>query len=547
MFSVVYLGVPEKRKMVTENQAPTARPPGPVVPAGEGVKGEPSIPAPQARGPPMGRAFGNAVHNFSESRLHEMINCMRSAQDDPKKYMAKYQKVNMTNITSDRFSFPGLSASDWDTDSELPPYDDLETGTDHPTTDNDKSNYFAPNRAVTIGDGLKETPLLFPDISNIKLDQPDVNKVNTKKDYWMELVTGSSEYALKSSDGTGTNAMFVRMGNVCYCKGKYYILDPEEHNVRVVDKNGTTLTLAGGSERITPDKFDTDPGRYMDHLELSGMVDGRGSFARFSTPTGIDVHPYTGDIYVADQHNNRIRKISPTGLVTTFAGTGDAGYLDGPASLASFHAPSYLKVDADRERIIVSDTLNHVIRVIHLKDHTVHRLAGNRRGGDVDGPFRQAEFNFPEAVVVHPSGDIYVADMPDKDDLYNVQNIIRRLSSNGEVSTVVGAKKPGYMDGIGTNALFNSAKAMALSSTNDTILVADQGNEVVRKVRLEDFEVTSIVAWGYPITPFSQAIATFNRLENIACDENGFVVTMHTPTKLVRFRPMKVGEVPSQI
>eukprot|EP00954_Amorphochlora_amoebiformis_P004518 351182-Amorphochlora_amoeboformis.AAC.1 len=73
MFSVVYLGVPEKRKMVTENQAPTARPPGPVVPAGEGVKGEPSIPAPQARGPPMGRAFGNAVHNFSESRLHEMV------------------------------------------------------------------------------------------------------------------------------------------------------------------------------------------------------------------------------------------------------------------------------------------------------------------------------------------------------------------------------------------------------------------------------------------------------------------------------------------
>jgi sugar lactone lactonase YvrE len=153
----------------------------------------------------------------------------------------------------------------------------------------------------------------------------------------------------------------------------------------------------------------------------------QSSDAGFSDPFGIAVHE-DGTIYVADAgESNRIRKIAPDGAVTTLAG-GTEGFSDGAGAAASFNTPSGLALDEDGN-LIVADTANNRIRKI-TQQGQVTTIAGDGTAGYADGPAAQAKFKGPIGVAVDARGNIYVADT------YNDR--IRKISTDGQVSTVAG-------------------------------------------------------------------------------------------------------------
>jgi sugar lactone lactonase YvrE len=201
-----------------------------------------------------------------------------------------------------------------------------------------------------------------------------------------------------------------------------------------------------------------------------GYADGTAHTARFADPFGVVVDPH-GRIYVSDGgENNRIRRIDPDGLVSTIAG-GREGFADGLAGEASFNTPSGLALDA-LGNLYVADTGNHAIRRV-APDGRVTTVAGDGVPGDVDGPGPAARFNGPVGVAVDRDGRIFVADS------YNDR--IRRIDTNGQVTTIAGGEAPGYQDGVGGEALFDTPCGIAVLPSGD-LLVADTGNGLMRIV-----------------------------------------------------------------
>ena len=161
-----------------------------------------------------------------------------------------------------------------------------------------------------------------------------------------------------------------------------------------------------------------------------------GKPSAFSDPFGVAVAA-DGTIYVADAgESNRIRKISPEGNVTTLAG-GSEGFADGAGASASFNTPSAIALGPDGN-LYVADTANNRIRKI-TPDGQVSTVTGDGNAGYVDGPAAKAQFNGPMGLAVSGGGDIYVADT------YN--DVIRMITTEGQVTTIAGGATPGYADG----------------------------------------------------------------------------------------------------
>lgn len=197
------------------------------------------------------------------------------------------------------------------------------------------------------------------------------------------------------------------------------------------------------------------------------------SQAAFSDPFGVAV-AIDGTIYVADAgESNRIRKIAPDGTVTTLAG-GREGFADGMTAAASFNSPSALALSADGN-LFVADTGNNRIRKITPQGQ-VSTVAGDGTAGYADGPALQAQFNGPIGVAVDTRGNIYVADT------YNDR--IRVITSDGQVSTVAGVGTPGYADGDRNVALFDTPCGI-VAANDGTLIVADTGNDRLRKITPE--------------------------------------------------------------
>src|SRR6185503_13962694 len=170
-----------------------------------------------------------------------------------------------------------------------------------------------------------------------------------------------------------------------------------------------------------------------------------GKQSSFSDPFGVAVAA-DGTIYVADAgESNRIRKISPDGNVTTLAG-GSEGFGDGVGLSALFHTPSALALGPGGN-LFVADTGNNRIRKI-TPEGQVTTVAGDGTAGYVDGPVAKAQFNGPIGLAVSEGGDIYVADT------YN--DVIRMITTEGQVTTIAGAATPGYADGEPKSALFDT-------------------------------------------------------------------------------------------
>jgi sugar lactone lactonase YvrE len=185
----------------------------------------------------------------------------------------------------------------------------------------------------------------------------------------------------------------------------------------------------------------------------SGLADAPSSAARFADPFGLAIDR-AGNLFVADAgDNNRIRKIAPDGAVSTFAG-GREGFADGVAANAAFNTPSALAIDHDGN-LFVADTGNNAIRKISQQG-MVTTLAGSGEAGYRDGKAGQAQFNGPVGVAVDQAGNVYVADT------YNDR--IRKIAANGDVTTIAGGAGPGYQDGPAASSLFDTPCALAVDA-----------------------------------------------------------------------------------
>ncbi|HEY3815099.1 MAG TPA: NHL repeat-containing protein [Caulobacteraceae bacterium] len=188
-----------------------------------------------------------------------------------------------------------------------------------------------------------------------------------------------------------------------------------------------------------------------------GFADGKGATAQFSDPFAVAIDA-KGVLYVADAGDtNRIRKIAPDGRTTTLA--------------AAFDTPSGVAVDRDGN-LYVADTGANRIRKI-TPDGGVSTLAGDGQAGFRDGPAGQAQFNGPIGVAVDAKGNVYVADT------YNDR--IRLITRDGQVKTLAGGAAPGFADGQGTAAAFDTPCGIALSK-DGVLFIADMNNNAIRRL-----------------------------------------------------------------
>lgn len=257
------------------------------------------------------------------------------------------------------------------------------------------------------------------------------------------------------ADGPGDQAQFYYLsGMTSDASGNLYVADDLNHTVRKVLPNGTVTTLAGKAGS-------------------AGAVNGLGALARFNRPSGVAVDS-SGNVYVCDRSNQCIRKISPAGEVTTFAGSlGAAGSADGSASQARFRQPRGIAVDANGV-IYVADTDSHTIRKI-LTDGTVTTLAGlSLTTGSSDGLGSLARFNLPTSLCVSSDGNLFVADTSN--------HTIRKVTMAGEVTTFAGlAGLSGNVNGDRSVAKFNRPSGVCITASGD-LLVSDTFNQSIRRI-----------------------------------------------------------------
>lgn len=211
----------------------------------------------------------------------------------------------------------------------------------------------------------------------------------------------------------------------------------------------------------------------------AGNVDGTGSAAKFNSPKGL-AKDAAGNVYVADYLNHVIRKITPAGVVSVFAGkAGTSGSSDGAASVARFSTPYGLAMAANGQ-LYVTEEQNHRIRKV-TPAGVVTTVAGSF-AGSIDGTGTAARFRSPHGIVVDPSGNLFVADYGN--------DTIRKVTPAGVVTTVAGSPDElGSTDGQGSQARFKYPNELALD-TDGNLYVTDSGNYTIRKVSADGLVTT---------------------------------------------------------
>lgn len=283
--------------------------------------------------------------------------------------------------------------------------------TQAPTTLNYASQYtLQTNADINIAPTLGGSPIVIPSVYQ------EVKKVVS--------TGGSGNLTGNQFSAKLSNPIDIAFDNT----GNMYIAEDGNNCIKKLSADGNVTHFAGATNG------------------LAGNVDGLGQDARFEEPVAIAVNPLTADVYVADGVNNNIRKITPEGLVTTFAGSIDksSGNTIGAPLATRFSYPSGLAFDRDGN-LYVSDRDNHRILKYSATTQTFTLLAGSTAGFADHTTATQAKFWRPIGLVVDDEYNVYVADRRN----YR----IRKITAAGQVTTIAGdGTNTSFLAGKGTEA-----------------------------------------------------------------------------------------------
>ncbi|MDF2432365.1 MAG: hypothetical protein JWP44_1996 [Mucilaginibacter sp.] len=257
-------------------------------------------------------------------------------------------------------------------------------------------------------------------------------------------------------NGIGPSANFFEPDALVFDNaGNLYVGDSGNNLIRKITPDDVVTTLAGSGN--------------------AGSADGMGSSATFSSPRGLAAD-VAGNIYVADQGNNLVRKITAAGLVTTVAGNG---------KLTTFNTPTGVGVDA-AGNLYVTEKDGNIIKKINSAG-VVTIIAGNGSSGFTNGTGAAATFNYPRELRIDGSGNVYVTEQQNND--------VRMITPAGVVTTLAGNGHLGMSDGIGTAATFGGPIGLAIDSKGN-LYTADNWSSAIRKITLGGYTIDKTLPPG---------------------------------------------------
>jgi len=289
-----------------------------------------------------------------------------------------------------------------------------------------------------------------------------------------------------SADGNGTSATFNQPFQLAIDPfGNIYVADDGSHKIRKIDTFRNVTTIAGSG--------------------TASEVDGQGTSASFNTPAGIAIDS-SGFLYVSGR-GNKIRRITPTGYVTIYAGTGTAGANDGQWNVATFDYPRNLAFGSNV--LYVADSLNNKIRSI-TETRTVSTYAPSPSTSNT------GKYQYPAGLAFDSSGNLYLAD--------RTSSVIWKITGDGATITPFAGSSNlyAYVDGPGSNARFNQPSGIAFDSAGN-MYVTDHANLRIRKIDTNS-NVTTYAGSGVASSTDGQWYnASFNYPYGIAVDSSGVV------------------------
>lgn len=272
-----------------------------------------------------------------------------------------------------------------------------------------------------------------------------------------------------------------------------FITNYGSNSILKITNNGNVTTIAGG---------------------VQGYVNGTVAEARFFEPYGLAIDNNTGNIFVADRRNHCIRKITPSGDVSTYAGNSvnetNGSYLDGNGTSARFNSPSGIAIDVNGN-LFIADRNNHCIRKI-TPNRDVSTIAGNPTiSGYANGNGINALFDNPIDLDIDISGNLFIAD-------HNNQTI-RKLLPNGDVLTFSGTGLQGTTDGTANIAKFNGPNYIEIDNSGN-LFVTDRYSSRIRKIDMYG-TVQSIAGNGIGFQDGDGTNSQFSAPTGIAIASNG--------------------------
>ena len=292
-------------------------------------------------------------------------------------------------------------------------------------------------------------------------------------------VVGSGTQGFAGDGGPAPGAqMNEALGATFDAQGNMYVVDYWNHRIRKVSP--PTLSPA----------FTTIAGIGVAGYSGDG---GSGTLAQVSSPSGVAVDG-NGNVYVADYSNNRIRRVSgSTGIITTVAGTGLAGFTGeaGPGTAARVNFPMGLAVDG-AGNVYIADTFNYRIRKLTVATGIINTIAGNGTAGATGdgGPATAAQLNQPTGVAVDAAGNVFIAD-------YWNHKIRKVAAGTGVITTVAGLGTQAFSGdgGLATIAQLNNPSGVAVDAAGN-LYIADYQNVRIRKVTAATGIITTVAGGG---------------------------------------------------
>lgn len=303
----------------------------------------------------------------------------------------------------------------------------------------------------------------------------------------VETVAGTSPAGYSGDGGPATEAQMHEPRMTTFdSAGNMYIVDTFNHLIRKVDTAGTITTIAGKFGGFVPrEEADCDE-------NFSGDG-GPATEATLSCPHGVAVDD-AGNVYIADSANHAIRKVDPSGTITTVAGeggrSGDSGE-GGPGTAARIQGPKGLVLDG-RGGLLIADSGNDRIKRLDLASGTISVVAGTGDpGGKGDGGVAtEAELVEPRTIAVGPDGSIFVAEPK--------AHRVRRIDPTGTITTYAGTGKSGFSGdgGPATEAKLDLPRGVAADGAGN-VYIADSLNQRIRRVDRAGV-ITTVAGRGEP-------------------------------------------------